>query len=160
MAEIVEDGGVAADGLVALLAALEVEGPTVQVVDMFEQGLDTPTQESLIAILRRRAPVSRPIIFLSHAFQRDPRFGWVGQNTGDLDLVLMDIQLSVLDGYESTRRIKAPPGMARTPVIAVSSFAMKGDEEKARAAGCDAYVTKPYSPKQLVDRVRLFLPKA
>jgi len=62
------------------------------------------------------------------------------------DLVLMDIQLPVLDGYESTRRIKALPGMERMTVIAVSSFAMRGDEEKARAAGCDGYVTKPYSP--------------
>ena len=76
------------------------------------------------------------------------------------DLVLMDIQLPVLDGYESTRRIKALPGMGRMTIIAVSSFAMKGDEEKARAAGCDGYVTKPYSPKQLVDLVRQFLAKA
>ena len=76
------------------------------------------------------------------------------------DLVLMDIQLPLLDGYESTRRIKALPGLARTTVIAVSSFAMKGDEEKARAAGCDGYVTKPYSPKQLVDLIRQFLVKA
>jgi two-component system cell cycle response regulator DivK len=76
------------------------------------------------------------------------------------DLVLMDIQLPVLDGYESTRRIKALPGMGRMTVIAVSSFAMRGDEEKARAAGCDGYVTKPYSPKLLVDLVRLFLAKA
>jgi len=76
------------------------------------------------------------------------------------NLVLMDIQLPVLDGYESTRRIKALPGMTRTAVIAVSSFAMRGDEEKARAAGCDGYVTKPYSPKQLVDLVRQFLAKA
>ena len=75
------------------------------------------------------------------------------------DLVLMDIQLPVLDGYESTRRIKALPRMAHTPVIAVSSFAIKGDEEKAQAAGCEAYVTKPYSPKQLVDLVREFLAK-
>jgi two-component system cell cycle response regulator DivK len=75
-------------------------------------------------------------------------------------LVLMDIQLPVLDGYESTRRIKALPAMARTAVIAVSSFAMRGDEEKARAAGCDGYVTKPYSPKQLVDLVHQFLAKA
>jgi two-component system, cell cycle response regulator DivK len=50
--------------------------------------------------------------------------------------------------------------MARTAIIAVSSFAMKGDEEKARAAGCDAYVTKPYSPKQLLGIVREFLAKA
>ena len=75
------------------------------------------------------------------------------------DLVLMDIQLPVLDGYESTRRIKALPGMAGTTVVAVSSFAMRGDEEKARAAGCDGYVTKPYSHKQLVDLVRQFLAK-
>ena len=73
------------------------------------------------------------------------------------DLVLMDIQMPVLDGYEATRRIKAMAGMAATPVIAVSSFAMKGDEEKARAAGCDAYVTKPYSPKQLLGLVRQLL---
>ena len=75
------------------------------------------------------------------------------------DLVLMDIQMPLLDGYEATRRIKALSGMQRTPVVAVSSFAMKGDEEKARAAGCDAYVTKPYSPKQLLALVRQFLAK-
>ena len=73
------------------------------------------------------------------------------------DLVLMDIQMPVLDGYEATRRIKALPGMAAIPVIAVSSFAMKGDEEKARASGCDDYVTKPYSPKQLLALVRQLL---
>jgi two-component system, cell cycle response regulator DivK len=55
------------------------------------------------------------------------------------DLILMDIQLPVLDGYEATRRIKTDPSLKATPVIAVSSFAMKGDEEKARAAGCDHY---------------------
>jgi two-component system cell cycle response regulator DivK len=76
------------------------------------------------------------------------------------DLVLMDIQLPLIDGYECTRRIKALPGMARTTVIAVSSFAMKGDEERARAAGCDGYVTKPYSPRQLVDLIRQFSARA
>jgi two-component system cell cycle response regulator DivK len=75
------------------------------------------------------------------------------------DLVLMDTQMPLLDGYDATRRIKALSGMQRTPVVAVSSFAMKGDEEKARAAGCDAYVTKPYSPKQLLALVRQFLAK-
>jgi two-component system, cell cycle response regulator DivK len=66
------------------------------------------------------------------------------------DLILMDIQLPGLDGYEATRQIKSDPKLATTPIIAVSSFAMKGDEEKARAAGCDLYVTKPYSPFQLL----------
>ena len=51
------------------------------------------------------------------------------------DLILMDIQLPVVDGYEATRRIKLEPALQATPIIAVSSFAMKGDEEKARAAG-------------------------
>jgi two-component system, cell cycle response regulator DivK len=70
------------------------------------------------------------------------------------DLILMDIQLPVLDGYEATRQIKADSTSAKTPIIAVSSFAMKGDEEKARAAGCDHYVTKPYSPLQLLRTIR------
>ena len=73
------------------------------------------------------------------------------------DLILMDIQMPVIDGYEATRRIKAVPALKPTPVLAVSSFAMKGDEEKARAAGCDHYVTKPYSPMQLLRLVRGFL---
>jgi two-component system, cell cycle response regulator DivK len=76
------------------------------------------------------------------------------------DLVLMDIQLPVLDGYDATRQIKALPGLAAIPIIAVSSFAMKGDEEKARASGCDDYVTKPYSPVDLLRRVQRFLGEA
>ena len=66
----------------------------------------------------------------------------------------MDIQLPVIDGYDATRQIKALPGFAAIPIIAVSSFAMKGDEEKARAAGCGDYVTKPYSPVQLLRIIR------
>jgi two-component system, cell cycle response regulator DivK len=73
------------------------------------------------------------------------------------DLVLMDIQLPVIDGYEATRQIKALPNLATIPIIAVSSFAMKGDEEKARASGCDDYVTKPYSPLDLLRLVRRYL---
>jgi len=76
------------------------------------------------------------------------------------NLILMDIQLPVLDGYEATRQIKADPDLAETPVIAVSSFAMKGDEEKARASGCDGYVTKPYSPVKLLGMIRGFLGQA
>ena len=73
------------------------------------------------------------------------------------DLILMDIQLPILDGYEATRQIKADPDLAETPVIAISSFAMKGDEQKARASGCDGYVTKPYSPVKLLGMIRGFL---
>ena len=70
------------------------------------------------------------------------------------DLVLMDIQMPVVDGYEATRRIKADPALKPIPIVAVSSYAMKGDEEKARASGCDHYVTKPYSPMQLMKIIR------
>jgi two-component system cell cycle response regulator DivK len=73
------------------------------------------------------------------------------------DLILMDIQMPVIDGYEATRLIKADPDLKPIPIVAVSSFAMKGDEEKARAAGCDHYVTKPYSPMQLLRLIRGFL---
>ena len=74
------------------------------------------------------------------------------------DLILMDIQMPVLDGYETTRRIKADPALRGIPVIAVTSYALSGDEGKARAAGCDDYVTKPYSPRALLAKVREYLP--
>jgi two-component system, cell cycle response regulator DivK len=74
------------------------------------------------------------------------------------DLILMDIQLPVMDGYEATRRIKSDPATKSIPIIFITSYALSGDEGKARAAGCDAYVTKPYSPRQLLAKVREFLP--
>ena len=75
------------------------------------------------------------------------------------DLILMDIQLPLMDGYEATRRIKAEPDLTHIPIIVVTSYALSGDETKARAAGCDGYVTKPYSPKQLLAKIREFLPQ-
>ena len=74
------------------------------------------------------------------------------------DLILMDIQLPVMDGYEATRRIKADPQLRAIPIIAVTSYALSGDEEKARAAGCDDFVPKPYSPRQLLAKIRKYLP--
>jgi two-component system cell cycle response regulator DivK len=74
------------------------------------------------------------------------------------DLILMDIQLPLLDGYEATRRIKADPDLRAIPIIAVTSYALSGDEGKARAAGCDAYVTKPYSPRVLLAKIREYVP--
>ena len=73
------------------------------------------------------------------------------------DLILMDIQLPVIDGYEAMRRIRANPATAGIPIIAVTSYALSGDEAKTRAAGCDAYVAKPYSPRQLLLTMRGFL---
>jgi two-component system, cell cycle response regulator DivK len=74
------------------------------------------------------------------------------------DLILMDIQMPVLDGYEAARLIKADPALRAIPIIAVTSYALSGDEDKARAAGCDDYVTKPYSPRALLAKVRHYLP--
>lgn len=73
------------------------------------------------------------------------------------DLILMDMQMPVLDGYEATRQIKADPALRHIPVIAVTSYALAGDEAKTKAAGCDAYVAKPFSPRQLLAKVREFL---
>ena len=74
------------------------------------------------------------------------------------DLILMDIQLPILDGYEATRRIKADPALQSIPIIAVSSYALSGDEQKARVAGCNDFVSKPFSPRQLLAKVRQYLP--
>jgi two-component system cell cycle response regulator DivK len=76
------------------------------------------------------------------------------------DLILMDIQLPGIDGYEATRRIRALPALAKVPIIAVTSYALSGDEAKTREAGCDGYVAKPFSPRQLLAKVREFLPPA
>jgi two-component system cell cycle response regulator DivK len=73
------------------------------------------------------------------------------------DLILMDIQLPVIDGYEATRRIKGDAVLGSIPIIAVTSYALSGDEMKARTAGCDGYVTKPFSPRQLLAKVREYL---
>ncbi len=73
------------------------------------------------------------------------------------DLILMDIQLPGIDGYEATRRIKADPELAGIPIIAVTSYALSGDDQKAREAGCDDYVAKPYSPRKLLAKIELFL---
>ena len=75
------------------------------------------------------------------------------------DLILMDIQLPILDGYEATRRLKADPDTRGIPIIVVTSYALSGDESKARESGCDAYVTKPYSPRALLAKIKEFLPQ-
>ena len=74
------------------------------------------------------------------------------------DLILMDIQLPGIDGYEATRRIKAKPDLRRIPLIVVTSYALSGDETKALDAGADAYVSKPFSPRALLAKVREYLP--
>ena len=70
------------------------------------------------------------------------------------DLVLMDVQLPGLDGYSTTRQIKSDPALRQVPVIAVTSFALTGDDLKAREAGCDDYIAKPYSPRRLLKKIK------
>jgi len=74
------------------------------------------------------------------------------------DLILMDIQLPDFDGYEATRQIKSNAALSSVPVIAVTSYALSGDDIKAYEAGCDAYVSKPFSPRGLLAKIREFLP--
>jgi len=70
------------------------------------------------------------------------------------DLILMDIQLPEIDGYEATRQIKANSALRPIPVIAVTSYALSGDAQQAYTAGCIDYVTKPFSPRRLLAKIR------
>lgn len=75
------------------------------------------------------------------------------------DLILMDMSLPVMDGWEATRILKGRDDLKRIPVIALTAHAMRGDEEKARACGCDDYLTKPIDEDRLYEKVTHFLEK-
>ncbi len=76
------------------------------------------------------------------------------------DLILMDVQLPKVSGIEATRRLRAEPQTAETPIIAITSFALSGDEQNAKDAGATAYLAKPYSPFTLLSLIRQLLPEA
>ena len=73
------------------------------------------------------------------------------------DLILMDVQLPGMDGMAVTRELKADPSTAHIPVLALTAFAMKGDAEKIRAAGCDAYLAKPFQFPELLQTIERLL---
>ena len=76
------------------------------------------------------------------------------------DLVLMDIQLPKMSGLDATRQLRGDPRTAAVPIIVVTSFALSGDEQKATAAGATAYLAKPYSPRELLAKIREIVPEA
>jgi len=73
------------------------------------------------------------------------------------DLVLMDMSLPVLNGWDATRRLKAQPATRHIPIIALTAFAMSGDREQALAAGCDDYDTKPIDLSRLLEKIERFV---
>ena len=73
-------------------------------------------------------------------------------------LILLDIQLPLMDGYAVARQLRLNPVLDQTPIIAVTSYAMVGDREKALAAGCDGYIEKPINPETFVAEIERFLP--
>lgn len=74
------------------------------------------------------------------------------------DLILLDIQLPEMDGYEIARRLRTNQGLQGIPIVAVTSYAMVGDREKALAAGCDGYIEKPINPETFLDQIEAFFP--
>lgn len=75
------------------------------------------------------------------------------------DLVIMDIQLPKISGLDATRQLRAHPTTADIPIIVITSFALAGDEDKAREAGATAYLAKPYSPRELLEQIRQLVPE-
>jgi len=111
---------------------------------------DNPVNQKLIAFLLARADYSYEVadnglaaleLLKTHGFR----------------LVLMDMMMPVMNGFDAVRAIRADPRLARLPVIALTANALKGEDEKCRAAGCDDYIAKPYAKEQVLSAIRRLL---
>jgi two-component system cell cycle response regulator DivK len=89
---------------------------------------------------------------------RDGREGVDLANSLHPRLILLDIQLPVMDGYATARELRMNPDHAKIPIIALTSYAMPGDRERALAAGCTGYIEKPINPKTFIEQIEQFLP--
>lgn len=76
------------------------------------------------------------------------------------DLIIMDVQLPKMSGLEATRKLRADPKTAHLPIVVITSFALSGDEQKAKDAGASAYLAKPYSPRELLETIRKLAPES
>ena len=90
---------------------------------------------------------------------RDGEEGVARAKSDQPDLILMDVSLPKMDGWEATRRIKADEGTRRIPIIAVTAHALDDDREKATQVGCDGYLAKPVAPRRVVEEVERFIGK-
>jgi two-component system, cell cycle response regulator DivK len=88
---------------------------------------------------------------------RDGQEGLTSANSIDFDLILLDIQLPVMDGYTVARELRKIPSLAVTPIVALTSFALTGDREKAFEAGCSGYIEKPINPQSFSAQIEQHL---
>ncbi|MEW5855412.1 MAG: response regulator [Myxococcota bacterium] len=119
--------------------------PVVLVVDDYEDAVDIITE-----LLTFEG--YEPVVARNGAEALDKAYAQVP------DLILMDLSLPELDGWEASRRLKADKRTAHVPIIALTAHALTQHAEKARAAGCDAFVTKPCDPDKLMTEIRRFVP--
>lgn len=113
---------------------------------------DEPQNQYLISFILRKAGYE-----VTEAASGEDGVKLVNQKTPDL--ILMDIKLPGIDGYEATERIRSTKAGMRVPIIALTSYAMKGDRERAFAAGCNGYIEKPIDPATIVDEIGKHLAK-
>jgi len=119
-------------------------GPLILIVD------DTPANLRLAEFLLTRAGFA--VVTAADATET-----WAQLDAATPALVLMDLQLPGVDGFTLTGQIRQRPDLARLPIVAMTAYAMAGDETRVREAGCDGYISKPINPETFAVRVRSFL---